>query len=108
MANFKGENVGIAYFTNPSTELEGFGKEVDGIMTSVARQANCRKVNSDYEVTIVEKMKPQTIPCLIFTDTSGKLEHLRLEGNKLSGITVDKVMGIVEDIIHYNKTQSNG
>ena len=108
MENFKGTNVGIAYFTNPAVEIESGGRIVNGIMTDIAKSVNCRKVNSDYEVTIVEKLKPQTLPSLIFTDSSGELEHLRIEGNGLTGITVEKVLNIVKDIVHYTKTQPNG
>ena len=100
------ENIGIAYFTNPAIENEPFGKEVDGIMSSVGRSGKVpvRKVDTYKEVTIVEEMKPQNVPCIIFTDNSGKLEHMRLEGAQLQGITVDKVMGTVEAIDRYNKT----
>ena len=98
------ENIGIAYFTNTAMENEPFGKEVNGIMTSVARQTSVRKVNTETEVTIVEKMKPLQVPSIIFTDTSGKLEHLRLEGSQLQGITVAKVLETVAAIDRFNKT----
>ena len=49
-------------------------------------------------------MKPQNVPCIIFTDNSGKLEHMRLDGAQLQGITVAKVMETVEAIDRYNKT----
>ena len=99
-------NIGIAYFTNPAMENEPFGKEVEGIMLSVGRSGKVpvRKVDTYKEVTIVETMKPQNIPSIIFTDTSGKLEHLRLEGVQLQGITVAKVLETVEAIDRYNKT----
>jgi hypothetical protein len=97
------EDIGIAYFTNPAMEAEPFGKEVDGIMTSVARQFNVRKVDTNIEVTIVEKMKPQNIPCIIYTNNAGDLEHLRLEGAQLQGITVDKVMETLRAIDRFNK-----
>ena len=99
-------NIGIAYFTNPAMENEPFGKEVEGIMTSVGRSGKVpvRKVDTYKEVTIVEAMKPQNIPSIIFTDTSGKLEHLRLEGAQLQGITLAKVMETVAAIDRYNKT----
>ena len=99
--------VGIAYFTNPAMENEPFGKEVNGIMTSVARQTTVRKVNTETEVTIVEEMKPQQIPSIIFTDGSGKLEHLRIEGVKLQGITVAKVMETVNAIKEWNVKNPN-
>ena len=98
------ENIGIAYFTNPAAEAELFGKEVDGIMTTVARKIPVRKVDTYKEVTIVEAMKPQMIPSIIFTNTAGDLEHLRIEGNQLSGITVEKVMETVGAIDRFNKT----
>ena len=44
------------------------------------------------------------IPSIIFTNTAGDLEHIRIEGNQLSGITVAKVMETVEAIDRYNKT----
>ena len=86
------ENIGIAYFTNPAIENEPFGKEIEGIMLSVGRSGKVpvRKVDTYKEVSIVEAMKPQNIPSIIFTDSSGQLEHLRLEGIKLQGITVGK------------------
>ena len=100
------ENIGIAYFTNPAIENEPFGREVDGIMTTVGRSGKVpvRKVDTYKEVSIVEAMKPQNIPSIIFTDSSGQLEHLRLEGIQLQGITVDKVMETVTAIDRYNKT----
>ena len=97
-------NIGIAYFTNPALENEPFGKEIEGIMTSVARQVPVRKVDTYKEVTIVESMKPQNIPSIIFTNSAGDLEHLRLEGSQLTGITVAKVMETVDAIDRYNKT----
>ena len=100
------ENIGIAYFTNPAIENEPFGKEIEGIMSSVGRSSKVpvRKVDTYKEVTIVESMKPQNLPSIIFTDSSGQLEHLRLEGAQLDGITVVKVMETVEAIDRYNKT----
>ena len=100
----KYQNIGIAYFTNPAIENEPFGKEVNGIMTSVARQVPVRKVNTYSEVTIVEEMKPTLIPSLIFTDSSGQTQHLKLEGQQLNGITLAKVLETVEAIDRYNKT----
>jgi len=100
------ENIGIAYFTNPALENESFGKMVEGIMTSVGLSGKVpvRKVDTYKEVTIVEKMQPQNLPSLIFTNSAGDLEHIRIEGNQLSGITVAKVMETVEAIDRYNKT----
>ena len=98
------KNVGIAYFTNPAMENEPFGKEIDGIMVSVARQTPVRKVDTQSEVTIVEKLKPQNLPSIIFTDGSGELEHFRVEGTQLGGITVANIMKIVADITNYNQT----
>ena len=75
-------------------------------MSSVGRSGKVpvRKVDTYKEVSIVEAMKPQNIPSIIFTDSSGQLEHLRLEGIQLQGITVDKVMETVTAIDRYNKT----
>jgi len=100
------ENIGIAYFTNPALENEPFGKMIEGIMTSVGLSGKVpvRKVDTYKEVTIVEKMQPQNLPSLIFTNSAGDLEHIRLEGMQLNGITVDKVMETVEAIDRYNKT----
>ena len=100
------ENIGIAYFTNPAIENEPFGKEVEGIMLSVGRlgKVPVRKVDTYKEVSIVEAMKPQNVPCIIFTNTAGDLEHMRLEGAQLQGITVAKVMETAEAINRYNKT----
>ena len=100
------ENIGIAYFTNPAVENEPFGKEVEGIMSSVGRSGKVpvRKVDTYKEVTIVEEMKPQNVPCIIFIDNSGKLEHMRLDGAQLQGITVAKVIETVEAIDRFNKT----
>ena len=102
--NNKFKDIGIAYFTNPPILNEPFGKEVDGIMVSVAKQVPVRKVDTYKEVTIVEAMKPQNVPCIIFTNTAGDLEHLRIEGAQLQGITLAKVMETVEAIDRYNKT----
>ena len=100
------ENIGIAYFTNPAMENEPFGKEVEGIMSSVGRSGKVpvRKVDTYKEVSIVEAMKPQNVPCIIFTNTAGDLEHMRLDGTQLQGITVAKVMETVKAIDKYNKT----
>ena len=100
------ENIGIAYFTNPALENEPFGKEVDGIMSSVGRlgKVPVRKVDTYKEVSIVEAMKPQNLPSIIFTNNAGDLEHLRIEGAQLQGITLAKVMETVEAIDRYNKT----
>tara|TARA_R110002074_G_scaffold101955_1_gene220263 strand:- start:392 stop:712 length:321 start_codon:yes stop_codon:yes gene_type:complete len=105
--DIKNQNVGILYFTNPPSEAENLGKIVDGVMRIVGKQVPVRKVNTEYEVSIVEKAKPTTTPSLIFTDNSGDLEHIRIEGNKLSDISVEGVLKIVDDIVKYN-TQTNG
>ena len=102
MSNYK--DIGIAYFTNAAMENEPFGKEVDGIMTSVARKVPVRKVETYSEVSIVEAMKPQNLPSIIFTNNAGDLEHMRVEGVNLAGVTVEKVMETVEAIDRYNKT----
>ena len=44
------------------------------------------------------------IPSIIFTNSQGDLEHLRLEGVQLQGITVAKVIETVEAIDRFNKT----
>ncbi len=100
------ENIGIAYFTNPALENEPFGKEVEGIMTSVGLSGKVpvRKVDVTKEVSIVEKMQPQNLPSLIFTNSAGDLEHIRIEGAQLQGVTVAKVIETVEAIDRYNKT----
>lgn len=102
------KNVGILYFTNPAAEAEDIGKVVDGVMRTVGRDVPVRKVNTDYEVSIVEQAKPKFSPSIIFTDSSGKLEHLRVEGASITDISVEGVLGIVQDIINYNKSQVNG
>jgi hypothetical protein len=100
------ENIGIAYFTNPAIENEPFGKEIEGIMSSVGRSGKVpvRKIDTYKEVTIVEAMKPQNVPSIIFTNSAGDLEHLRLEGVQLQGITVAKVLETVAAIDRFNKT----
>ena len=105
---YANKNVGILYFTNPASEAEDMGKIVDGVMRTVGRDVPVRKVNTDYEVSVVEQSKPKFTPSIIFTDNSGKLEHIRVEGAKLKDISVDGVLGIVKDIINYNKSQING
>jgi len=102
--NSKFKDIGIAYFTNPAMENEPFGKEVNGVMISVAKQVPVRKVDTYKEVTIVEALKPENLPSLIFTNDQGTTTHLRIEGNQLQGITVDKVMETVTAIDRYNKT----
>jgi hypothetical protein len=106
MTNY--ENIGIMYFTNPAMENEPLGKIVDGVMIQVGKQVPVRKVNTEYEPTVVEKLKPTSVPALIFTDNLGKIQHLRVEGNVLSTISVDGVMNIVKDIAHYNENNPNG
>ena len=75
-------------------------------MTSVGLSGKVpvRKVDITKELTIVEAMKPQNIPSIIFTNSAGDLEHLRLEGVQLRGITVAKVIETVEAIDRFNKT----
>lgn len=102
------ENIGIVYFTNPAMENEPLGKTVEGAMIQVGKEIPVRKVNSEYEPSIVDELKPTSIPSLIFTDGSGKIQHFRVEGNVLSTISVSGVMGIVKDIAHYNKNNPNG
>lgn len=101
MSNYK--DIGIAYFTNPALENEPFGKEVDGIMTSVARQIPVRKVDTYKDVTMVETMKPQNLPSLVFTNLEGTERHIYIEGVGLQGITVEKVMDQVKTIDRYNR-----
>ena len=98
------ENIGIAYFTNPAVENEPFGKEVEGIMVSVGKQIPVRKVDTYKDATMVEAMKPSTTPSLVFTDMSGEIRHIYIEGESLKGITVEKVMDQVKAIDRYNKT----
>ncbi len=105
---FKNQNVGILYFTNPAAEADNLGKVVEGVMRTVGKSVPVRKVNTEYEVSIVEQAKPTMVPSIIYTNGNGDLEHLRIEGNKLGDITVEGVLGVVRDIIHYNKTQANG
>ena len=64
------DNIGIAYVTNPAIEAEPFGKEVEGIMVSVAKQVPVRKVDTYKDVTMVEEMKPQNLPSLVFTEVN--------------------------------------
>ena len=102
----KYNNIGIAYFTNPAMENEPFGKEVDGIMTTIGRlgEIPVRKVDTYKDVTMVEQMKPQNVPSLVFTNLDGTERHIYIEGNDLQGITVEKVMDQVKAIDRYNKT----
>ena len=100
--NNKFKDIGIAYFTNPPILNEPFGKEVDGIMVSVAKQIPVRKVDTYKEVTIVEALKPENVPSLIFTNDQGTKTYLKIEGVQLSGITVDKVLQTVESINSQN------
>lgn len=98
------DNIGIAYFTNPAIEAEPFGKEVEGIMVSVGKQIPVRKVDTYKDVTIVEEMKPDTLPSLVFTNLAGTERHIYIQGKDLVGITTDKVMAQVAAIDRYNKT----
>jgi len=105
---YANQDVGILYFTNPASEAEDIGKIVDGVMRTVGRDVPVRKVNTDYEVSVVEQAKPQFTPSIIFTNANGNLEHIRVEGAKLREISVEGVLGIVQDIISYNKSKING
>jgi len=98
----KFKDIGIAYFTNPALENEPFGKEVNGIMISVAKQVPVRKVNTSTEVTIVEELKPENLPSLIFTNDQGTKTYLKIEGIQLNGITVEKVLQTIESISKQN------
>ena len=98
----KFKDIGIAYFTNPALENEPFGKEVNGIMISVAKQVLVRKVNTSTEVTIVEELKPENLPSLIFTNDQGTKTYLKIEGIQLNGITVEKVLQTIESISKQN------
>ena len=102
MSNY--QNIGIAYFTNKAMEIEPIGKIVEGVMTTVANRVPVRKVDINSEVTIVEKLKPQNVPCIIFTNNAGDLEHMRLDGGiQLQGITVEKIMETVAAIDRFNR-----
>ena len=61
-------------------------------MTSVARQIPVRKIDTYKDVTMVETMKPQNLPSLVFTNLEGTERHIYIEGVGLQGITVEKVM----------------
>ena len=98
----KFKNIGIAYFTNPALQNEPFGKEVEGVMIGVAKQIPVRKVDTYKEVTIVEALKPENLPSLIFTNDQGTITHLKIEGTQLEGITVAKVIQTVESIFKQN------
>ena len=100
MSNY--QNIGIAYFTNPALQNEPFGKEVEGIMISVAKQIPVRKVDTYKEVTIVEALKPENLPSLIFTNDQGNKTYLKIEGTQLNGISVEKVIQTVESIHNQN------
>jgi hypothetical protein len=98
----KFKDIGIAYFTNPALQNEPFGKEVEGIMISVAKQIPVRKVDTYKEVTIVEALKPENLPSLIFTNDQGNKTYLKIEGTQLNGISVEKVIQTVESIHNQN------
>ena len=98
----KFKDIGIAYFTNPAILNEPFGKEIDGIMVSVAKQVPVRKVDTYKEVTIVEALKPENVPSLIFTNDQGNKTYLKIEGTQLNGISVEKVIQTVESIHNQN------
>ena len=98
----KFKDIGIAYFTNPAMENEPFGKEVEGVMIGVAKQIPVRKVDTYKEVTIVEALKPENIPSLIFTNDQGTKTYLKIEGIQLNGITVEKVLQTIESISKQN------
>jgi|TARA_R110002049_G_scaffold107190_1_gene254805 hypothetical protein len=98
----KFKDIGIAYFTNPALENEPFGKEVEGVMIGVAKQVPVRKIDTYKEVTIVEALKPENIPSLIFTNDQGTKTYLKIEGAQLSGITVAKVLQTIESISNQN------
>ena len=98
----KFKDIGIAYFTNPALQNEPFGKEVEGIMISVAKQIPVRKVDTYKEVTIVEALKPENLPSLIFTNDQGNKTYLKIEGTQLNGISVAKVIQTVESIHNQN------
>ena len=98
----KFKDIGIAYYTNPALQNEPFGKEVEGIMISVAKQIPVRKVDTYKEVTIVEALKPENLPSLIFTNDQGNKTYLKIEGTQLNGISVEKVIQTVESIHNQN------
>ena len=98
----KFKDIGIAYFTNPALQNEPFGKEVEGIMISVAKQIPVRKVDTYKEVTIVEALKPENLPSLIFINDQGNKTYLKTEGTQLNGISVEKVIQTVESIHNQN------
>ena len=100
--NNKFKDIGIAYFTNPPILNEPFGKEVDGIMVSVAKQVPVRKIDTYKEVTIVEALKPENLPSLIFTNDQGNKTYLKIEGTQLNGISVERVIQTVESIHNQN------
>jgi len=105
---YANKNVGIHYFTNPAMENEPLGKIVDGVMIQVAREVPTKKINTEYEATIVAEMGATSVPSLFFTDTTGKVKHLYVDGSQMNSITIEGVLKIVDDIINFNKTNPNG
>ncbi len=52
---------------------------------------------------MVETMKPQNLPSLVFTNLEGTERHIYIEGVGLQGITVEKVMDQVKAIDRHNR-----
>jgi hypothetical protein len=105
---YANKDVAIHYFTNPAMENESLGKIVDGVMHQVAREVPTRKVNTEYEADYTHKMGATDVPSIMFTDASGNTKHLYVGGGEMSTITLDGVLKIVDDILDYNNTNSNG
>lgn len=105
---YANKNVAIHYFTNPAMENEALGKLVEGVMHQVAREIPTRKVNTEYEADYTSKMGATDVPSIMFTDTAGTTKHLYVGGNQMSQITLEGVLKIVDDIIHYNENLKNG
>ena len=62
-------NKGILYFSTPwCGPCKQLGPKIDEL---IAEGVNVKKINCDYDVTLVQKYNIKSVPTLVLTDLSG-------------------------------------
>ena len=71
---------GILYFSAPWCEpCKQLGPVIDSL---ISEGINVKKVNTDYDVSLVEKYNVKNVPTLILTDLQGNEIKRTSDGNK--------------------------
>ena len=71
---------GILYFSAPWCEpCKQLGPVIDSL---ISEGINVKKVNTDYDVSLIEKYNVKNVPTLILTDLQGNEIKRTFDGNK--------------------------